>query len=566
MKISLIILFFNLFIYTNIHAQRDKKEELNLADFSPKADGITDDTPAFLEIFKQVKNSNGGVIVIPAGDYYVSGKFEIPMHSNTTVFSHGANFYLPKHLGDEKRIVLFSGEDISNFSWYGGSFNGFVYNPEATNNTWEPNVSTRIFVINTSEKGKTDNIIFSDVHSQGIAGSVINVNGYSSKSKSRTNNFATNVTVENCSLINSGKFMWDYGFLWQIVVFSEYYSRNEIDMAYKYFDTDLIIKNISMQNGESHILLNNSNSILEKNQNICFFNDKLPDNIIKGKKYYVVNSSPTYIEISGARDGNPIIFKGNGGKDVQIIKNATNAFYIWAPKGSGPGKGAVDLVSCENTLIKGCKLSAYGDAMHVYACHNNIISNNHILGARMGAFFLAEYCENSTISGNIVEGNNGSRILSVERSNKNVTLTGNIFKGGGRGAWINQPENIIIKDNIFVNNTNKGVQNPVIGRRNIVNGGWQSYSEIYFTTYETNATYGPVILKDNIFITNDAAAAAIQFEKNGNDILVEGNVFKGATKEIWLDEQDESIIIRNNNGDVVKKGKEYSKPLFRNMR
>lgn len=30
--------------------------------------------------------------------------------------------------------------------------------------------------------------------------------------------FARHVTLENCTLERSGKFMWDYGYLWQITV------------------------------------------------------------------------------------------------------------------------------------------------------------------------------------------------------------------------------------------------------------------------------------------------------------------------------------------------------------
>jgi nitrous oxidase accessory protein NosD len=223
-----------------------------------------------------------------------------------------------------------------------------------------------------------------------------------------------------------------------------------------------------------------------------------------------------------------------------------------------------DLVACKNTLIRGCRMSAFGDAMHVYRSQDNIISNNHITGARMGAFFLAEYCRNSTITGNIVEGRNGSRILSIEKSNENVTVTGNLFKGGGRGAWINQPRNLIIQGNIFVNNTNKGTKDELTGRRNIIDGEWQIFPEIYFTTYEENAEYGPVILKDNIFETSPDAAAAIQFEKNGQNIEVEGNFFNGANGEIWMDENDITIIIGRNPGAVIKKGAQYSKPMFRN--
>ena len=47
------------------------------------------------------------------------------------------------------------------------------------------------------------------------------------KSESEVESYARNVTVDNCTLIESGKFMWDYGYLWQIVTFPEHYEPVE---------------------------------------------------------------------------------------------------------------------------------------------------------------------------------------------------------------------------------------------------------------------------------------------------------------------------------------------------
>ncbi|MFO1003958.1 MAG: hypothetical protein U0936_26885 [Planctomycetaceae bacterium] len=49
--------------------------------------------------------------------------------------------------------------------------------------------------------------------------------------------FARNVTLENCTFERSGKFMWDYGYLWQITVWPEDYNDDERAMAAKYFRT-----------------------------------------------------------------------------------------------------------------------------------------------------------------------------------------------------------------------------------------------------------------------------------------------------------------------------------------
>ena len=557
----------------NVMSQSASKTSFNLSQFKPNANGKSDDAPAFQKLFEAVSKVGGGTVTIPAGEYYVSGLSSISLPSNTTVFAYGANFHLPKTLGDQARIVVFKGENMTNFTWFGGHFEGYCFDHLNPPNTWEPNVNTRIFVISTSESGKTDHILFRDVSSNKVAGAIVNIEGFKKVHDLPTvENFATNVSVENCTFIDSGKFMWDYGLLWQIIVFSEEYTPSDLAMAKKYFRNDLIRSNLKMNDGDDKILFDNklnpisiSNSNLPKDA-VCFFGDKLPENIIKGKQYFIVTSNEQYIQVSDQPKGEPITFKGSSSAtQTNLIYNLQDAFYVlYAPIGSGPGKGCIDLVACKNTRITGCKISALGDAMHIHSCHNNIFSNNQILGARMGAFFLAEYSKNSSIIGNTVNGTNGSRIMSIERSNEDVTVIGNTFRNGGRGSWINQPKNLIMQGNIFINNTTKCDPGPWIGRKTFKTGTWESYSEIYFTTYQKGGKYGPVILKDNIFETGPGAAAAIQFEKNGEDVLVEGNFFKGNTGVINLDADDKTITIGRNFGAKVMESKDGGKSKYRN--
>jgi hypothetical protein len=571
--LTLLVGSFLLVSSVNLMSQSASKTSFNLSQFKPNANGKSDDTPAFQRLFEAVSKVGGGTATIPAGEYYVSGLSSISLPSNTTVFAYGANFHLPKTLGDQARIVVFKGENITNFTWFGGHFEGYCFDHRNPPNTWEPNVNTRIFVISTSESGKTDHILFRDVSSNKVAGAIVNIEGFKKVHDLPTvENFATNVSVENCTFIDSGKFMWDYGLLWQIIVFSDEYTPADLAMAKKYFRNDLIRSNLKMNDGDNKILFDNklnpisiSNSNLPKDA-VCFFGDKLPENIIKGKQYFIVTSNEQYIQVSDQPKGEPITFKGSASAtQTNLIYNLQDAFYVlYAPIGSGPGKGCIDLVACKNTRITGCKISALGDAMHIHSCHNNIFSNNQILGARMGAFFLAEYSKNSSIVGNTVNGTNGSRIMSIERSNEDVTVIGNTFRNGGRGSWINQPKNLIMQGNIFINNTTKCDPGPWIGRKTFKTGTWESYSEIYFTTYQKGGKYGPVILKDNIFETGPGAAAAIQFEKNGEDVLVEGNLFKGNTGVINLDADDKTITIGRNFGAKVMESKDGGKSKYRN--
>ena len=165
-----------------------------------------------------------GVVTIPAGDYHLDGTQPIPLRSNTTVMAHGARFILPETLPDQARVVLFAGENIAHFAWHGGEFIGHVFDPAMKDNTWEPNANTKGIEITTTIAGGTHDLLFRDVKSNGMAAAVIGVHGkYGKKSESEVEHYAERVAVESCTLLRSGKFMWDYGYLWQIMTFPEAY-------------------------------------------------------------------------------------------------------------------------------------------------------------------------------------------------------------------------------------------------------------------------------------------------------------------------------------------------------
>jgi len=514
-----------------------------------------DDTAKLIDLFTKAR----GTVVIPPGDYYLAGASPIVLHSNVTVSAYGATFLTPEAMGDRSRIVLFAGENVINFRWFGGHFVGHVFDPNHENNTWEPNANTRAILLTTTPDGQTQNVTFRDVTSDGLAGAAITVLGTEKKGNEReVTTYARNVTLENCTLERSGKFMWDYGYLWQITVWPEEYNEAERAMAAKYFRNDLVRDSIRMPINDDRIYFNNSNllpvSVKREGQeadrghdSICFFNDKLPTNIKRGKQYFVVESTPQFIRIAEQPVGEPIRFASESGEKVKLITNLFQAHLaLYAPAGSGPGKGALDLVGCENVIVRGCRLSALGDTMHIQKCKTIVFSNNHILGSRMGAFFLAEFCQNATITGNTVEGTNGSRIISVEKSCQDVTMIGNTFRGGGRGSWINQPRNFVLADNIFVNNTTKCESDPRRGRRTFVTGEYERYAEIYFTTYEPNGKYGNVMIRGNTFISGPDASHAITFASGGDNIVVTNNIFDGPVTSIPEPIGCESIVIRDN--------------------
>ncbi len=524
---------------------------------------VLGDDFARLEAILAQSRQHGGVITIPPGDYELDGQKPLPITSHLTINAYGARFHFPKTLGDKARVVLFSGENISDLRWFGGHFSGHVFDPAKVDNSWEPNSNSRGILISTTAGGRTENLTFRDVTSDGLSGAVITVSGAAKKGSDREiETYARNVTIQNCTLERSGKFMWDYGYLWQITVWPEDYSDAERAMAAKYFRNDLVRGPVRMDSGDDRVQFKNNPPLLVSqkreaseaergNDAVCFYGDTLPSNIVRGKRYFVIESKPDFLRIAESPGGEAIRFASSAGPQTRLISNLFEAFYgLYAPTGSGPGKGAFDLVGCEKVVVHGCHLSALGDTMHIQKSRGVIFADNHITGSRMGAFFLAEFCKDAMITGNVVDGTNGSRIVSVEKSTEDVTITGNTFRNGGRGSWINQPRNFILADNVFVNNTTKCERDSRRGRRHFADGDYEHYAEVYFTTHEPGGRYGDVTIRGNIFTSGPNAEHAIKFAPGGDTIVVTDNIFRGPVREITQGPGCDNVIIRDNVGSV----------------
>ncbi len=503
-----------------------------------------------------------GTISIPPGDYHLNGHKPLTIKSHQSISAYGARFILPEQLPDQARLVVFSGDNISHFTWLGGEFVGNVFDPAQKDNLWEPNANTKGIEITTSLPGATHDITFRDLKSQGLAGAAISIHGiYNKSDEQNVQSYAQRIHIENCTLLRSGKFMWDYGYLWQILSFPNAYEPWEVDRAARYFRMDLTRNvHLTAHSNRIQILATNTSTkplslstSAEPKDAISFFGNNLPQPLVRGKQYFITNSSTDSIQITDELPGQrldpshavPITISSDA--DCQIITNL-HATYLaaYAPTGSGPGKGAFDIVAAENVRVSGCQLSALGDTMHIQRCRNITFTDNQIIGSRMGAFFLAEFCQNATISGNLVDGTNGSRVISVEKSCRDVTMSGNTFRHGGRGSWINQPVNFVMTDNIFVNNTTKNDPDPRVGRIAFQTGQPGRFPELYFTLYEPNATYGPVIVRNNIFQPGDHCPEdAVTFAPNGHDLVFTDNVFHRQVN-IVVDPSCSNLRIENN--------------------
>jgi hypothetical protein len=537
---------------------------------SAPADGVTESSAAFVQAFETVAKAGGGVITVPPGDFYFDGKTTIPLPSNTTVLAHGARFVLPKVLGDKARITLFAGTNVQHLTWMGGEFVGYCFDHKRMPNTWEPNVTTRMIVIETTAEGEggTTDVTFRDVKSDRVAGAVISVFGALKKGSEReVERHATNVTLDNCTLIDSGRFMWDYGLLWQIMTWPEDYTPEMVAMATKYFRNDLVREGLTFD-GEVVKFDNTVRPIAvsatnEPKELITFLGDGLPKNLVKGKGYWVVETAPDHIKISDSVGGAPIKCEPTTGGAPKLAFNLLGTYYgLYSPTGTGTGKGCFDLVGCKAVRVTGCKISALGDTMHIQRSEDIVFANNHILGSRMGAFFLAEFCKNATITGNIVDGGNGSRVISVEKSCEDVTMTGNTFRNGGRGAWINQPRHFVMTGNVFINNTTKGEADPWRGRRSHQAGDYLKYPELYFTQYEPDGQYGDIIVSDNVFTTGPGASEAITFARGGTGIQLDGNVFLGEKRTVVVEQGVKEIQLGRNPGAKIRKVKAGEQSLL----
>ena len=504
-------------------------ETINLNDY---LNGKTTEE-AFAACFAAAESLHRSVrLIIPPGEYHLSAIEPIRLFSGLQVMADGAEFFFPESMEEPVHRDMFSGTDICDFSWRGGRFHGFVFDVPPAIPKWRPDACGRAIAINTSENGRTSGLRFDGIKGVDCAGSVVSVYGHSLNG---VRNKAGDVIVTNCNFDRCGKFMWDYGYLWERLAFPELFTAAEHDVAEQYFN---------MQNVSGDVRFNGDCIDVEALpqlkpdarypfDGVCFFGDNLPPEIQKGRAYFIVDEKDGRITISDKPDGAPLKTTPSRGGS-RLFRNLFDIFHwAYAPLNQGPGKGGLDLICCRDVSVSGCSLSANGDTMHIKESSDVVFFNNRIKGSRMGAFFLAFDCDHVTASGNVVNGTNGSRVLTVEKGCRDVVVSDNVFYNGGRGCWFNNVESLVLKGNVFRDNVLKGV--PSCGRHSPFSGEFERYPELYFA--HAGKGYGNIIVSGNIIqATESNTEPTLLFQKNGHDIVVENNIFRSGTRQVAVAE------------------------------
>lgn len=534
---------------------------IKLSDFGAISNGFENCFDALKACFEKASEQKGSVVIIEPGEYLVDSFEPVPLCSDIKVFAHGAKFIFPKNLGKRFFRRMFCGWNIKNFEWCGGHFEGYVYDANSKDNLWPPYAFTGCICIYAKDDGCVKNISVSGATGNGVAGTVVSVEG-TKKEK------AVNISVKDCEFLKCARFMWDYGYLWQRVVFDSEYDENSVRNAFDNIPKEHISSPLSLSKDGGIVADFMPKKLPDARDTVTFFGKTLPEGIKRGKQYFVVNKgAENSLFISETENGEHLKIKDIP-EETYLFRNMFYIFHdLYCPfgiidrksqnvKDPGGEKGSINIINAINVNVSSCRVCGEGDSTHVSESENVVFANNQILGSRMGAMYIGFFCKNVTITGNTVYGTNGSRSLSVELCTQDITLSGNVFVGGGRGNWFNCPKNVIVSNNLFISNTQKCVPDINIGRISHVTGEYEKYPELYFTSNENADEYGSIVIKGNIFETSEGASAAIAFNPGGKNIVVEGNIFKGNMRDVHVANGCEEPLISNNQG--IGKIKEHT--------
>ena len=489
--------------------------------FTPRGD-VTEPLRAFFASLQA-----GDEAVLSAGDYEIRRPISLP--SGITVRAEGAHLHLPAGV---EQGVLFEAEELWDFSWRGGLFSGDVYDPARGENPLPPSAHT----VGIHVKGG-GRLCFEDVASRRLEGSAIWLDG-------KEDAPFRELSFRRLSLLDTGRFMWDYGFLWERMTFSHLFSEAEVAAAWHYMPKEFYSSPLTWKDGAARA------EVLPEGDTaddcVTFFGDEMPKGVKRGR-FYFSRMTEDGLRILDPETGREVPLLG--GKNVRLFLGIYRAYHMmYAPRGGGNSKGGCDVRHAVDVTFSDSTLSALGDCTHFHKCSRLTVENNQILHARMGALFLSAGCQSARVRGNRVQGGSCSRILTLETGCTDVLVEGNRFEGGGRGTWIDTPLGVTIRNNEFIRNTEKCIAGR--GRLSPTRGENERYAEIYFTTRQKDAPFGPVLFENNRVTAGEGATAAMAVLGCGRGIHLKNNDFDGDTGAIYV-APDAQVLQEGNRGTTA---------------
>lgn len=194
-------------------------------------------------------------------------------------------------------------------------------------------------------------------------------------------------------------------------------------------------------------------------------------------------------------------------------------------------QGDVAFYFVENFVVRGCRFErSRSDGTHFYRSSHGQITDNRILRAKMGGYFL-EQCDAVVGRGNVIVGN-GSRGATIERGSTDCIFADNIVRRSGReGLWAPDCIGLVVTGNVFDQNGRKP-NGPIPRYR------WNANITINQAIKDpSNSPTRDYLISDNILRTTDQQIAAVRVDavKDTQNIYLRGNILIGENARMMVE-------------------------------
>lgn len=533
--------------------------------------GATDAEAAISTMFQSAAASTAAskVIIFKPGSTYLLGMqnvaSNIALFSNLKVIADGATFALPTSLSvplsgntDYPLLRCFvAPANIQNFTWQGGTVVGYGFDLTAntlSTNNWQTTNGVCFIQARGSATAAPQNITIDKLTAYWLGGPAVDIEGYGitgSNGSGITTNQASNITIRDCNFDHCGAPLWDYQRAYNWLAF---YPTNLTTQNWQFASNNMVAQStiigaVTTTSGSTTVPFNNSPTIVPVSaaatpQNCVFFygptmptyTGQSTPTLRFGYPYYVVASSSTGISISLTYGGAAISFSQTMSSGLYMVYGINNNYVFPGTRtrvdlGYNPTyNGAWQVSYASNVVIRGNRWSGCGDSHTLFQSSTVSMMNNIVSSAVMGCLFVGNQCSDVLIEGNIFNGNNGSRVLTIEDGSTQIAVIGNKFLNGGRGLLANNVSGLTFSGNICNNLTIKNNPVPGLGQWDFTYGNWSGNNGFLFgaipgSTFITTST-NIVITGNTFFSTN--SPRLFQFSPFMNGLTVTGNHINGS--------------------------------------